>query len=156
LRDLPGVGPLEWAISQKGWTDENEEWALDLSEDLFGIVPDDTIPWTDDSGKLIIGGVEFAGSTHDELFSQCEAWEKHFEVLKYFRDESDAFWSSMGWDVTDGQGKQLEVMRILDRPLVCVVKKLHVDAKLNIDQEQNAEAWGAKLAEDAKRFKPKR
>lgn len=156
LRDLPGVGPLEWAIAEHGWTDTNEERATDLSDDLFGIDPDDTHPWLDDDGQTIIGGVETSAASPEELASQCQAWEQHFEVLRYFRDEADAFWTSVGWDITNGEGKQLEVMRLLGRPLVCVVKKIHVDASLNLEEEDDLDAWTAKLEQEAKLFKPRR
>lgn len=154
LRDLLGVGTLEWAIAQDGWTEENEEWAAGLSESLFGIAIEDTYPCVDEDGSCWLGGVEVPDA--EEFRRRSEAWEPNFDVLRYFRDESDAYWASVGWDVTDGQGKQLEVMRRLGRSLVCVVNRLHADAALNIDSEQDAKAWGAKLEEEAKRFKPAR
>ena len=152
LRYLDGVGPLEWALIQNGWTGANEERAAALSEHLVGIEEDDTHSWIDDDGKLYIGGVEVEpGADAPRLLQE---WEAHFEPMRMFRDESDAYWASVGWDVTNEEGKQLEVMRHLGRPLVCAVKRIHVDAALNIGQQQEADAWGESLAEEARRFKP--
>lgn len=80
-------------------------------------------------------------------------FEDRFEaVFRLMRDESDAYWASHGWDVTDGQGKQLQVMDILTRPMVCMVAKLHPDAKFSGAEQ----AWASKLEEEAKRFKSSR
>ena len=152
LRQLPGIEALEWALAQHGWTEDNSEWADDLAEELFGISEEDTYPWVDDDGATFIGGSPVEPSDQAELLRLCTAWEANFEPLRYFRDESDAYWGALGWDVTDGAGKQLEAMRSLGRPLLCAVKALHTDAKLNIGAE-DAEAWAARLAEEARIFK---
>jgi hypothetical protein len=55
--------------------------------------------------------------------------------------------------VTDEAGKQLQVMHGLGRPLICAVKKIHADAGFHMG-EGEAEAWGARLEEEAKRYKP--
>lgn len=100
LRHLPGVEVLEYRVQQHGWTDALEEWAHELSEDLFGI------------------------SEHDIE----EDEEERFPVLRMMRDEADEYWARYGWDVTDGEGKLLAVMEYLTRPLVCVVEQRHPDA----------------------------
>jgi hypothetical protein len=153
MRSLPGLGALEWAISQNGWTEENEEWAARLSEHYFGIDEEDTYPWVGEDGLTMIGGVPASASDRADILLKCAAWEEHFEPLKLFRDESDVFWAELGWDVTDGNGKQLESMRAMGRPLICALNKLHVDARLSLGDEREAEAWAAKLAEEARTFK---
>ncbi len=159
LRNLPGVGPLEWALAQEGWTPDNTEKAEALSEYLFGISRDETWLWVDGRAGTWLGGVELIGIDRAGIDAKAADWEKHFDVLKLFRDESDAYWASVGWDVTDGEGKQLEVMRELARPLVCFVKRIHADAYETLCDEghaEDAEAWGERLAEEARLFKPKR
>jgi hypothetical protein len=157
LRQLEGVGPLEWELKSHGWTDENIDRADNLAEYLFGITYEDTEACISDRGNLTIAGNEVQCSGPDDHGRAIAAWEENFAVLRLFRDESDAFWASVGWDVTDGEGRQLEVMRRMDRPLVCVVKKLHPDAELYLGEEQDeAEAWGSSLAEQARQFKPSR
>jgi hypothetical protein len=148
LRDLPGVGVLEWEVEQHGWTDEAEEWAHDLSEELFGISGHDTYPALEEDGRLTL-----AGSLREEkgeaALEVAREWKDHFQPLRMFRDEADSFWSSCGWDVTDGNGKQLAVMEYLGRSLICVVKKLHPAAGFTVSDE----ALEARLAEEARRFK---
>lgn len=127
LRDLPGIGTLEWAVEQKGyWTEELEEWARDLAEHYFGVCDCDLEDMSDDN----------------------------FKPLRMMRDEADVYWRSFGWDVTDGNGKQLVAMDFLLKPLVCVVEKLHPDA--NFNSQDDTDAWAAELEEAAKRFKPTR
>lgn len=158
LRNLPGVGPLEWAVAQHGWTDELEEQAHDLAIYLFGIQESETHLAIEQDGRVWIGGVEVECGGKKDLERLGAQWEANFAPLKYFRDESDEFWSGIGWDVTDGEGKQLEVMRYIGRPMICFVKQLHADVSQTIgeleeDAGHDAEAWGSKLAEDARRFK---
>lgn len=123
LRDWPVVGPLEWALTTSGWNDETDQWAANLSAELFGICDYDVD--LDDS---------------------------HFPVLRMYRDEADAYWASHGWDVTDENGKQLLCMEEFTRPMVCMVERLHPDAKFIAGDV----AWGAKLEAEAKRFKASR
>ncbi len=135
LRDIDYVGPLEWALEQRGpersniaahgygHSDDLEERGHGLAEHLFGICDED-----------------------------IELDDSHFPVLRMFRDEADAYWASHGWDVTDGQGKQLRCMEYLIRPMVCAVERLHPDATL----PSATDAWAAQLEEEAKRFKPSR
>ena len=127
LRNLPGVGPLEWEVEQHGWTDDLTEWAHDLAEDLFGVCELDI---------------------EDEIAMD----DPRFEYLKLMRDEADEYWARFGWDITDGKGKQLRVMEYLGRPLLCAVKKLHADAKFTMADE----TWAARMEADAKSFKSKR
>lgn len=127
LRDLPGIETLEYRFEQHGgWSDLLEEEVRDLAEELFGIseydIDDD---WDDD---------------------------EHFPQLKHMRDESDAYWASHGWDVTDGNGKQLAVMDILLRPMVCLVERKHPEATFS----GGTEAWASQLEADAKTFRPSR
>ena len=68
------------------------------------------------------------------------------------RDEADAYWASFGWDVTDGEGKQLRVMDYLIIPMVCAVERLIPIARFR----GAANAWGARLEEEARRFRPSR
>lgn len=122
LRKLPGVELLEYRVQCSRWDDYYEDWADNLAEELFGISEHD-IPEDD--------------------------WD-NFPVMKMMRDESDAYWAGFGWDVTDGKGKQLEVMHYLTRPLVYVVEKRHPDARYT----PSVDDWARKLEEDAKNFKP--
>lgn len=125
LRDQPGVETLSYWVEQAGgWLDRYEEMAHDLAEQLFGISEYDIEHIEDDQ----------------------------FPVLRMMRDESDEYWAKHGWDVTDGKGKQLIVMDVLIRPMVCAVEGLHPDARIN----HSADAWGAQLEEEAKRFRPSR
>jgi hypothetical protein len=135
LRDLPGVGVLEWEIEQHGWTKETEAWAAELSILLFGIDEDATHAALDDRGRLLIGGTIF-DDIGDRAMARVEEWEEQFEVLRMFRDEADAYWASCGWDVTDGLGKQLAVMQYFARPLICLVKSLHPSARFAIPEQQ--------------------
>lgn len=127
LRDLPGIEVLEYRIEEYGWTREVEDAIHELSEELFGIaewdIPDE---WDDD---------------------------EYYPAFKMMRDESDAYWAARGWDVTDGKGKQLQVMECLLRPLTCVVEKLHPDARYTGD---TTAVWAAQLEAAAKRFRPSR
>lgn len=129
LRHQPNVDLVEYRYSEAGsWTEQVEDWAHQLAEDLFGI------------------------SEYD-IEDDDEALEARFQnVFGMMRDESDAYWASHGWDVTDGKGKQLAIMDILTRPMVCLVEKLHPDARFT----GATEAWAAKLEAEAKNFKPKR
>lgn len=138
LRDLPGVGTLDWALEQ--WTpkraalggrdydaDEDlHEFGLDVAEHYFGICDDD-----------------------------IDLDDSHFPQLRMFRDEADEYWRSHGWDVTDGEGRQLRAMQYLLRPMVCMVEKLHPGAKFSGGEAELA-TWTAQLEEAAKRFKPSR
>jgi hypothetical protein len=158
LRNLPFVGPLEWAVAQQGWTDELEEAAHELAEEMFGICDDDTHLCIEAADSAWLGGREVPAQNAEELFRLQAEWERHFEPLRYFRDESDAYWTSKGWDVTDGEGKQLEVMRYIGRSMICFVEGLHEEALKTIggfEDDDGAEAWGARLEEEAKRFKPR-
>lgn len=115
---------MEWAVEQSGyWTDELEDRAHDLSEYHFGICDLDT----------------------DDID------EAHFEVRRFMRDEADAWWATYGWDVTDGEGRQLRVMEFLTRPMVCMVKSLHEDASYSGGDK----AWADQLEDEARRFRPK-
>lgn len=129
LRHQPNVELLEYRLVEKGaWTDELEDWAHEIAEALFGVS-------------------EYDIEDDDEI----EA--KHFApVFAMMRDESDAYWAKHGWDVTDGNGKQLKVMDYLTRPMVCLVEKLHPDARFT----QGEAEWGARLEAEAKQFRPKR
>lgn len=127
LRDQSGVGPLEWEVEQHGWTEDLVESAHDLAEDLFGVSELDV---------------------EDDIALD----DPRYECLKLMRDEADEYWARLGWDVTDGEGKQLRVMEYLSRPLLCAVKRLHPDAKLAMADD----AWAASLEADAKRFKASR
>jgi hypothetical protein len=124
LRHLPMVDVIEYRIETDGLTDDVEAWCDQLAEDLFGI------------------------SEHD---IDAADWDT-FPVLHMMRDESDAYWASHGWDVTDGNGKQLAVMEFLARPMVCVVEKRHPQAQFKLAGED----WARKLEEEAKRFRPTR
>jgi hypothetical protein len=137
MRDLPGVDVLEWEVEQHGWTTETEAWAAELSRLLFGIDEDATHAALDERGRLVIGGSTF-DDIGDRAIARVEDWEKHFEVLRSFRDEADAYWASVGWDVTDGKGKQLIVMQYLARPLICIIKSLHPSARLAVSEEGSA------------------
>ncbi len=127
LRDQSGVGPLEWEVEQHGWTEDLVESAHDLAEDLFGVSELDV---------------------EDDIALD----DPRYEFLKLMRDEADEYWARLGWDVTDGEGKQLRVMEYLSRPLLCAVKGLHPDAKLAMADD----AWAASLEADARRFKASR
>lgn len=129
LRNLPGVDVVEYRYEEAGeWTELVEAWADQLAEDLFGI------------------------SEYD-IDEEDEALEARFQqVFSMMRDESDAYWASHGWDVTDGKGKQLAVMDVLTRPMVCLVEKLHPEARFT----HATEAWGKSLEEEAKNWRPKR
>lgn len=127
LREIPDVELFEYRFHEHGsWTDELEDWAHGIAESLFGIseydIDDD---WDDD---------------------------KYFPVLRYMRDEGDAYWAKHGWDVTDGNGKELRIMDCLTRPMVCLVEKLHPDARFTLADE----AWAERLEADAKQFRPSR
>lgn len=138
LRDLPGVGALEFQLEE--WTpkrgplggrdydaeDDLVNWAHDLAEHYFGICNED-----------------------------IDLDDSHFPVLRMFRDEGDEYWRKHGWDVTNEEGKQLLVMEYFLRPMVCMVEKLHPDAKFN-GGEADVDAWAASLEAEAKRFKPSR
>lgn len=123
LRYEPGVGPLEWQVEQYGWKDELIAMAHGLARHLFGVCEFDI---------------------EDEIALD----DPRFEFLTMFRDEADVYWGQLGWDVTDGEGKQLRVMEYLSRPLLCAVKHLHPDARFT----RADEAWAAKLEADAKHF----
>lgn len=125
LRHLPNVEVLEYRIEERG-LDAVEEWIHDLSEELFGISEYDI---EDDWDN-----------------------ETYFPAFAMTRDESDAYWAERGWDVTDGKGKQLQVMECLLRPLTCVVEKLHPDARFT----GSTDAWAAQIEEAAKNFRPSR
>lgn len=127
LRDQPGVGVLEWEVEQHGWTDDLIDWAHELAEDLFGVSEFD-----------LAGEIAF----DDPLF----------EFLTLMRDEADEYWARVGWDITDGNGKQLRVMEYLSRPLICAVKRLLPAARFT----KADEAWAAQMEADAKRFSSKR
>lgn len=125
LRDLEGVGTLEWRVSQLGyWDHVFESWGQDLAEHYFGVCEEDLehIP------------------------------EEKFAVRRMMRDESDAYWRAHGWDVTDGEGKQLIVMDVFLKPMVAAVEKLHPDAIF--EMKASTEEWARQLEEAAKRFKP--
>lgn len=138
LRDLPGVGTLEFTLEQ--WTtpraalggrdyaaeDDLDDWADSIAEHYFGICDED-----------------------------IDLDDTHFPVLRMFRDEADEYWRGHGWDVTDGEGKQLRVMEYFIRPMVCMVEKLHPDAKFN-GGDADVDAWAASLEAEAKRFKRSR
>ncbi|WP_311269738.1 hypothetical protein [Sphingobium sp. WCS2017Hpa-17] len=123
LRNEPGVGPLEWEVEQHGWRDDLIESAHDLADDLFGICELDI--------ELVM-----------------DLADPRFEFQRLMRDEADVYWAQLGWDVTDGEGKQLRVMEYLSGPLLCAVKRLHPAARFT----RADEAWGAKLEADAKQF----
>lgn len=127
LRDQPGVGVLEWEVEQHGWTDDLIDWAHELAEDLYGVSEFD-----------LAGEIAFE--------------DTRFEFLTLMRDEADVYWAQFGWDITDGEGKQMRVMEYLARPLLCAVKHLHPAAKFT----RAGEAWAASLEADAKRFAAKR
>ena len=157
LRYLDGIGRLEWKLEENGWTDGNVDLADDLAQHFFGVWEEDTHLWFDeDDGLHYLGGRPLIGLGAEEMESRSKEWEAHFDVLRLFRDESDAYWASVGWDVTDENGKQLECMRRIGRSLVCAVKGVHTEAKLNLGDDDSAEAWGASLAEEARLFKPSR
>jgi hypothetical protein len=126
LRHQPNVEVLEYRLVEEGgWTDDLEAWAHYIAEELFGISEYDI---------------------DDDL-------EPHFEaVFRMMRDESDAYWAKHGWDVTDGEGKELKVMDYLTRPMVCLVEQLHPDARFKM----STDSWAAQLEADAKRFRPTR
>lgn len=124
LRHLEGVGPLEWAVEQAdAWTEELEDYGHNLAVHHFGICEED-----------------------------IELDDSHFPQLKHMRDESDAYWASHGWDITDGEGQQLAVMDLFLRPMVCMVERLHPDAHY----AGAAKSWGEQMAEEAARFKRSR
>jgi hypothetical protein len=127
LRYQPGVGPLEWEVEQHGWTNGAIEWAHDLAEELFGVCELDI---------------------EDEIAMD----DPRFEFLRMMRDEADEYWARLGWDITDGDGRQLRVMEYLARPLLCAVKQLHPGARFMRAEEE----WGARLEADAKMFKNRR
>lgn len=127
LRNEPGVGPLEWEVEQHGWTEALVESAHDLAEDLFGVCEID-------------------------IEVEMDLADPRFEFLRLMRDEADAYWARLGWDITDGEGRQLRVMEYLSRPLLCAVRHLHPAARFT----RADEAWAASLEADAKQFKAKR
>lgn len=126
LRHLPHVEIFEYRYAEKGgvWVDHGL-WAADISDELFGIS-------------------EYDVEDFDEVLFK--------PVLTMMRDESDAYWAKHGWDVTDGNGKQLEIMRWLTRPMVCLVEKLHPAAEFTMA----AETWASQLEAEAKAFRPSR
>lgn len=129
VRDLPEVELLEYRLEGVGgWSDSLEDWAHELAEELFGISEYDI----DEDDEALTVRAEY--------------------VKRLMRDESDAYWASHGWDVTNGKGKQLGVMDLFLLPMICLVEKLHPDAKF----AHAADAWAAQLEAEAKAFKPKR
>lgn len=137
LRDIPGVGTLEWALEQRGGASHSPLHGFDEREDLNERAHD--------------FAAYLFGISDDEI----DLDDSHFPVLRMFRDEQDEYWRSHGWDVTDGEGGLLRVMEYFTRPLVCVVEKLDEDAVFE-GGEADLEAWTASLEEAAKHFKPSR
>lgn len=129
LRELPLVEVVEYRFEEAGeWTEQIEDWAHDLATELFGISEYDI----EDDNEMLNARFEYVGSL--------------------MRDESDAYWASHGWDVTDGNGQQLAVMDVLMLPMICLVEKLHPDAKF----AHADDTWASQLEAEAKAFKPKR
>lgn len=175
LIDLPGVAELEEALNVRGWHllpeyDGLEDRIARLSRRLFGIADDDTgfTPRPDEIQERF-GADRYSLTATGSRRKQ--EWEAHFDFLESEEDftdpQEDLFWEVMGWDVTDGEDCQLAILAYFGRPLVCVLKRLHPKARfeidagtrepvVNVDPERDAEQWGAKLAEDARRFKSSR
>lgn len=129
LRHLPDVEIFEYRFAEhkRVWDEDYESWAADISDALFGISDFD---FDDDN-------------PHEDRFQ---------EVFRMMRNESDEYWAKHGWDVTDGNGKQLEIMDCLTRPMVSLVEKLHPEARFT----HGTEAWGKSLEEEAKNWRPRR
>lgn len=173
LRDLPGVAALEAALHVPGWHllkehDGLEERIIALSKQLFGITPDETEIEAGPDDWEVHDTPTTMGRLTREAQERHELWELPFDFLDYeYDEEAEVFWTAFGWDVTDGNGNELAIMEYFGRPLTCITKRLHTKARFmlskdpippasNADLQGEAEAWGASLAEDARRYKPPR
>jgi hypothetical protein len=175
LRDLPGVAELEAALHVPGRHllkeyDDLEDRIAAASRRLFGLSKEETefIPAAEDveiiRWPMAPRGEEWRRFT-DRAEGKLAEWESHFEFLDHEYEEEDVFWSAFGWDVTDGAGEQLAIMDYFGRPLVCLLKRLHARSRLSLsgddpliratpeEAEREAEEWGRRLAEEARRHK---
>jgi hypothetical protein len=171
LRDLPGVAELERGLNVPGrqldpeWDDLDDRiHALGIR--LFGISEDDT--YYRPSGEPdAMGQLHWAPADHQAW----DEWEKHFAFLdedEIDEEQDEAFWQAVGWNVTDEDGFWLSILDYWGRQIVCIAKRLHPRARLSLtgndpfvpptleEARRDAEAWGANLAEEARRFKPHR
>lgn len=167
LKDLPGVAEIEAIISKPGYHLDKEADGIEdridaLSRRLFGITEEETSYW--DANNYPEGT-----KVTRALILEQDEWEKHFAFLEddYEHDSPiTTFWAAFGWDVWDDEGWELSIVDWFGRQMVCLLKRIHPRARLSltgddplagaegIAAEIAAERWGAKLAEEARRFRP--
>lgn len=167
LRDLPGVAELEARLTRIAnhksplWTPDGDYLHEDvdrLSRELFGLTESDT--YFDED-------VEAAGLSEDLVEEAWDRWEAHFAVLG---EENEHFflrkpasnslvaWEAMGWDVSDGGGREMWATALLGRQIVALAKGLRkpghsLQRALTDDETQEIEA---RLTAEAAKFRPKR
>ncbi len=173
LKDLTGVAELEEALHVPGSQllpeyDDLEVRISQLSKALFGIDEIDTQFSPKPTELLDPGRFGSEEILTDEGAKRKEEWEENFAFLEYEYDEEDVFWTAVGWDINDDNGEQLIIMDYVSRQIVCIVKGLHPKARLVAQGNANpnpatdeqasmlADAWGLKIALEAKQFKPRK
>lgn len=153
LRDLPGI---DWAekTAVRWHADKNRLWSKEFdgmeermaatSKRLFGIDPD---------GAEDLDPTET--ETDAEFWERCSAYRAHFDVYYESSDNEEAVGNflALGWDVRGADGQILQCLPWFATPIICAAKGLKgrlPDAPMS-DQEalEAAEAWGARLLQDA-------
>ena len=166
LRDLPGVAELEAALHVSGrQLDKQYDNLVDRIEDLcrrlFGISWGDThFHFKEaDLRRPQMSNVDGKRQPTTEGWAKNHQWEENFNFLHASYGEENTFWSAFDWDVTDGNGNRLLIMKYFGRSLVCLLKQLHPDSRFSPTAEkagETTEVWEQKLAADALSFQSRR
>lgn len=151
LRDYPLIAELERAAllnpdfrsPSAGWFSDKVDAA---NKALFGLTTREFFKSDDDDDDDAEEGDEEDGDDEDH---PCYA------ILDLTEHEQAAELEKLGWDARDEYGRPLLVLQHILHPLLAAIAG-EEDAKLPGPPGSDVKDWEASLADQARRFKPKR
>ena len=144
LRDLPGIqrasdlcrNPRLWDYPQRSYTQQEID---EISISLFSITAADTIfeigDYFDDDqfdDDQFEDDDEVDEDTSDP--QTADSYEANFGAASAPWDDSTrTFWEAIGWDLSDGRGKELICAHLFARQIIAVEGKLVEGARFSAD-----------------------
>lgn len=156
LRDLPGISDItDLCRNQRNFdypVSSDTQAKIDgASVRLFGITQLDT-NWEAERDRLYysddfddvedVDDDDDADDVSDEEETETEtvdyaaaetAWDLQFHVTSLSFPASEPFWRAVGWDISDGAGKELLCAHLFDRQIIAAVGSLVSGARLSLD-----------------------